>query len=125
VLVAAVALTAGASGYTSRYAISSEYFDQGLVSYFADSQRADDPRPIFMTPEVAGMLTGDGIERDVRLIALNTPCDEVEALRSRAWVILRDDALYRRTLGFESGACLRSAEPAARIGQYRVYEPLG
>jgi hypothetical protein len=76
-----------------------------------------------MTPELFGMLTGDEVQRAVEFIDLRASCDEVEALNEKGWVVIRDDRIYERVLGYEANRCLSETVPAERLGRYRIYAP--
>ena len=59
----AAGLAVAASGYTDRYAFHTQNFDGPLVRLFQSAAMADDDRPVSMTPEIFGMLTGDDLDR--------------------------------------------------------------
>jgi len=123
VLVAAAGLAVAASGYSARYAFHTGNFDGPLVRLFEAPGIAEDDRPVFMTPEIFGMLTGDGLDRRVELVALDEPCGSVAARRERGWVVIRQDRLLREQIGYTVGDCLAEVPPAANAGPYRVYSP--
>jgi len=123
VVAGAAGLAAASSGYSSRYAFNSATFDGPLVRLFESPRFADDDRPISMTPEIFGTLTGDGLDRRVEMVALNEPCDSLAARRERGWLIIRQDELYRSRLGYTAGDCLTGVPPAATAGPYSVYSP--
>ena len=122
-LVTAAGLAVAANGYSARYAFHTANFDGPLVRLFQEAEIAEDDRPISMTPEIFGMLTGDDLDRRVELVALDEPCGSVAARRERGWVIIREDRLYRSRLGYTVGDCLADVPPTAMVGSYRVYSP--
>lgn len=120
----AAVLAIAASGYTDRYALHTPNIERPLVRLFESAPLAGDRRAIAMSPEIYGMLSGDGLDRRVDLIPLRESCASVEERRARGWVIIRTDPLYRSRLGYTVGDCFIGERPFATPGLYRVYAPL-
>jgi len=124
VVIAAAGLAVPSSGYSARYAFNTANFDGPLVGFFERDGYAEDDRPISMTPEIFGMLSGDELDRRVELVALDESCESVAARRESGWVIVRKDRLYRSRLGYTVGDCMADVPPAAMVGPYQVYAPV-
>lgn len=120
----AALLAVGSRGYLERYASQDLYFDSELAQWFERPQVEDETEPIFMAPALAGSLAGDRIARPIELIPLGLPCDQVEAMRERGWVVLTDDyPTLKSVLGYTVDRCL-SGSDYAQVGQFRVYAPI-
>jgi len=120
----AALLAIPASGWVARHGETPGNFDAGLAHVLSSQdQYRNGNQPIWMAPVLAGPLSGDSLQHDLRLIPASESCQQVAALRRRAWVILHKSAAFRRTIGYTVGNCLNRERPLAVVDGFRVYAP--
>lgn len=125
VLVLAVGFGLLAPGFGVRHGRTLE-FDAGLAAFLSTvPDFRDGDEPVFMGPVLSGVLAGDELQHDVRLIETGASCSSVERHRRGGWVVLREDPILRREIGYRVGSCLVGAEPLAVVDGYSVYAPTG
>lgn len=124
-LTGGLLLSAGASGWTARYAGHSPFFDTALIRWLvAQPAFSAGGRTVAMSPEITGLAAGDRLANRVELIPRREPCATVDRRRAEGWVVTRDDEFARTLEGVTVGRC-RLAPPWHAVGQYTVYSREG
>jgi hypothetical protein len=101
-------------------------FNAGLARFLSMREDFQDgEHPIYMSPVLAGTLSGDHLQHDVVLIPASMPCHRVARLQGRGWVIIRELRVLPRDpdIGYTVGRCLSTRRPLAVIDGFRVYSP--
>jgi len=121
---AAALLTLPAGDWVKHHSKHRANFDAGLAEYLSarDDFREGD-EPIWMAPLLAGPLSGDRLQHNLKLIPAKMPCSQVARLRRDGWVILLEDPLWVEAIGYSVGECLKREAPLAVVDEFRIYQP--